>query len=227
MPYDLVLSSGFLAFARHAGFLRAVEETGIEVSGICGTSSGALAGALWASGMDARSILTELTARAPLQWVTPHWQPWRGLFRLDAVIGELRGRVPATFAELDRPFGVGVATGGRHALLVDGDLPKAVAASCAVRYLFTPLDVAGRVCEDGGVVDRTALGAWRAHRPDAPVILHLIERTAGAAAMPELGDTAVVHSPPSGAKLWSLGDVEAAYEESRQRGLEVLVTLPR
>ncbi len=30
---DLILSSGFLAFARHVGFLQAVEERGIAVSG--------------------------------------------------------------------------------------------------------------------------------------------------------------------------------------------------
>ena len=44
--YDLVLSSGFLAFARQAGFLEAVEQLGLAVDGVCGTSSGALAGAL-------------------------------------------------------------------------------------------------------------------------------------------------------------------------------------
>ena len=46
---DLVLSSGFLAFARHAGFLRAVEQLELPVEGLCGTSSGALSGALWAA----------------------------------------------------------------------------------------------------------------------------------------------------------------------------------
>ena len=51
---DLVLSSGFLAFAAQCGFLQAVEESGIAVDGVCGTSSGALAGALWASGWPAQ-----------------------------------------------------------------------------------------------------------------------------------------------------------------------------
>jgi predicted acylesterase/phospholipase RssA len=38
---DLILSSGFLAFARHVGVLKVIEEKGIVVDGICGTSSGA------------------------------------------------------------------------------------------------------------------------------------------------------------------------------------------
>ena len=39
---DLLLSSGFLAFARHAGFLQAVDEAreqaGLEVGAVVGTS---------------------------------------------------------------------------------------------------------------------------------------------------------------------------------------------
>ena len=50
-PVDLVLSSGFLAFARHLGFLTAIEESELDVSGVCGTSSGALVGAMWACGV--------------------------------------------------------------------------------------------------------------------------------------------------------------------------------
>ena len=42
--YDLVLSSGFLAFALHAGFLQAVEDVGLPVRGVMGTSAGALIG---------------------------------------------------------------------------------------------------------------------------------------------------------------------------------------
>lgn len=47
---DLVLSSGFLAFAYHSGFLEAVAEAGIRVRGVMGTSSGALSGALYSAG---------------------------------------------------------------------------------------------------------------------------------------------------------------------------------
>ena len=62
---DLILSSGYLAFARHVGFLRAVETAGVEVGAICGTSSGALAAALWAAGMPARELGAELSAHRP------------------------------------------------------------------------------------------------------------------------------------------------------------------
>lgn len=48
--YDLVLSSGFLAFASHSGFLKAVEAAGLHVSGVMGTSAGALSGSLYCAG---------------------------------------------------------------------------------------------------------------------------------------------------------------------------------
>jgi predicted acylesterase/phospholipase RssA len=48
--FDVVLSSGFLAFAPHSGFLQAVEDSGVSVGGVMGTSAGALAGSLWCAG---------------------------------------------------------------------------------------------------------------------------------------------------------------------------------
>ena len=44
--FDVVLSSGFLAFANHAGFLQAVEDAGLDVRGVMGTSAGALSGSV-------------------------------------------------------------------------------------------------------------------------------------------------------------------------------------
>lgn len=226
-PVDLVLSSGFLAFAAHAGFVAAVEDAvgagALAVDGVCGTSSGALVGALWASGMPAAEILAMLTARAPLGWASPSFAPWRGLLRLDRVIAELRTRLPATIEALPRPFGVGVATrGGGHRLVTSGPLPEAVAASCAVPWLFAPVQVADEVLHDGGVVDRTALAAWRAHRPAATPVVHLVERSAGAAGEPDLTEARVVRSPRSGARLWSVGPVDAMFARSRAAAAAIL-----
>ena len=220
---DLVLSSGFLAFGAHAGFLAGIEDAGIEVRGICGTSSGALSGALWAAGMTAAEVFAELTQRTPLGWATLSRAPWRGVFGLGGVIDELKRRLPATFEELERPFGVGVATRGwEHRLLTSGPLPEAVAASCAVPWLFTPVQVGPRWFVDGGAVDRLALGAWRTHRPTATPLVHLIDRSAGAENEPDLSALQVVRSPRSRAHLWSLGDVQGAFAATRARTVEAL-----
>ncbi len=131
MRRDLILSSGFLAFARHVGFLRAVEDSGVEVGAVCGTSSGALVASLWAAGMPAERIGKELSVRPPIRWMRPSLMPWRGLFRIEPVVARLRQLLPASFAELRHPLGVGAMDrSGTHHLLTEGPLPEAVAASC-------------------------------------------------------------------------------------------------
>lgn len=215
MPVDLVLSSGFLAFAHQAAFLAAVEDVGLPVEGICGTSSGALAGALWAAGWPSERILDELTARAPLWSVRPSRAPWRGLLSMTPVVARLREILPPRFEDLDRPFGVGVVRDRAHRLLTTGSLPDAVAASCALPGVFAPVAVEGAWCSDGGALDRTALTAWRAYRPESRILLHLVERTAGAVTEDPLAGVTVARSPRSGARLWHLGDVRGQFASSR------------
>ena len=223
MAVDLVLSSGFLAFAEQAGFLAAVEDEGLEVGALCGTSSGALAGSLWLAGLTAEDVFHELCDRAPLAWVAPSWAPWRGLFGLGRVIEELERHLPDRFEELSRPMGAGVARGTEPLLITSGRLVDAVAASCAVPWLFQPVQREGEVLQDGGVVDRTALPAWRALRPGQSVVLHLLDSSRGVdAPPPAMADLTVCRSAASGARLWSLGDAAARFAHTRSRTRRVL-----
>ncbi len=219
---DLVLSSGFLAFAAQAGFLAAVEDVGLEVDGVCGTSSGALAGALWSAGMPAEELFHELCHRTPLSWVAPHWRPWKGLFRMDPVLHRLAEHLPDRVDQLPHAFGAGVAAEGEAHLLTAGPLVAAVAASCAVPYLFVPVEVEGRAFVDGGAVDRTMLSRWRAQRPGHTVVLHLLDPSHGAGGDDSAQADVVVRSPRSGARLWSLGDARGRFDAARTRAGAVL-----
>ncbi len=224
MGVDLVLSSGFLAFAEQAGFLAAVEDEGVVVDALCGTSSGALAGSLWLSGLSAEEVFELLCGRAPAAWLAPSPAPWRGLFGLRRVIAELSAKLPARFDGLSRPLGAGVVHQGRPELLTAGPLPEAVAASCAVPGLFHPVPIEGRVLADGGAADRTALDAWRRMRPDRRVVLHLVDSSRGAhdTGPVTLDDVTVCTSARSGARLWSLGQARGRFEHSRARARRVL-----
>lgn len=216
-PVDIVLSSGFLAFGAQAGFLAGVEDAGVEVAALCGTSSGALAASLWAAGMPAERILERLAALAPLRQVRPSGRPWRGLFSLKPVIRTLSRDLPARFEDLERPLGVGVMDlSGRPVLLTSGALPEAVAASCAIPRLFAPVAVDGVRWADGGLADRTALRAWRAMRPSTPVVLHLVDRSKDGQDPADLTGCVVVRSPRADARLWDLGDTAAAYRRTRE-----------
>jgi len=215
MPTDLILSSGFLAFGRQTGFLAAVEESGLEIDALVGTSSGALAGSLWLAGLSSEEILTELSLSMPLRRVGWHLAPWRGLFTMGPVIDHLRELLPPTFSDLPKPLAVGVVDlDGHHRLLTEGDLPAAVAASCAIPTIFVPVLHGEHRYQDGGAVDRVAVDAWRTWRPERAGVLHLVERSRGPATQADLSGLTVVRSPVSGAKLWALGDVARRRDES-------------
>ena len=131
---DVLLSSGFLAFARHIGFRRVVLENHPEITGICGTSSGAVVGALWASGMDESSMIELLHEPRPIKQVNWHWKIWTGLFSFTNFKAKLRAVLPERIEDLPIPFGVGLCTMDRQAIVVTkGNLVDAIAASCAAR----------------------------------------------------------------------------------------------
>ena len=105
---DLILSSGFLAFARQVGVLEAVEDCGIGIHRIVGTSSGALAGAMMAAGYTSQDIGRELSCRKPIDYLRPP-SPRRirsGLFSLDGLITHLSSILPKDFKDLKHPLGV-------------------------------------------------------------------------------------------------------------------------
>ncbi len=219
---DVVLSSGFLAFASHCGFLAALEDEGIAVEAGCGTSSGALTLALWAAGVPAEDILHRTTSRVPLAFCTPHLQPWRGVFRLDAMMLALQEWLPADFWALRFPISVGVVDGEAHALLSDGPLVPAVAASCAVPGLFVPVQLAGRTLSDGAARDRFGLEAFRAARGERPLLVHAVDRTGGSGGEPDWAQATVVRSPRSGASLLRIPSPEAAFARTRRATREAL-----
>ena len=58
---DLILSSGLLAFSRHAGVIAAIEDSRLfNIQRVVGTSSGSLAGSMLAAGLTPDTIQREL-----------------------------------------------------------------------------------------------------------------------------------------------------------------------
>jgi NTE family protein len=172
----LALGSGSSRGWAHIGAIRALEERGVKFDLICGTSIGALVGAVHASGQ-----LNELE-----QWVTS--LVWRKVWRLmDFSLkgGLIRGHrlfnlFRATFqdleiAELATPFGA-VATElstGREIWLRHGKLLDVVRASCALPGLFTPVVHNGAVLVDGGLVNPVPVSMCRALGADLVIAVDL------------------------------------------------------
>lgn len=140
----MILSSGFLAFARHAGFLQAIEDAELPVGGVMGTSAGAYAGSLYCAGYTPDQIAAELCNVPPIFLLRPCWRFWCGFLSLHAVVDRLRDLLPPTFEDLDCKLSVGVIrSDGQYQLIDSGPLPEAVAASGAIPVLFAPVEVPG------------------------------------------------------------------------------------
>ena len=88
--FDLLLSSGFLCFSSHAGFMTALESSKLTPDAYVGTSSGSLAAAFAAAGLSADDIRKELGAQQPISLVRPSTKPWDGPLSTRALVRRLR-----------------------------------------------------------------------------------------------------------------------------------------
>lgn len=104
---------------------------------------------------------------------------------------------------------------GNHLLLREGDLASAVAASCAMPYVFASVPVNDGRYYDGGALDRVGFSAWQRWRPGRRALVHWVERTAGRDVQVEMTGHTLVRTPPSGASFLSLGNFWEQVEEAR------------
>jgi NTE family protein len=161
----LALGSGSARGWAHIGAIRALEERGVKPDIICGSSIGALVGAVYASGeLDKlERWVTGLAWTTVLRLMDLTWRG--GLIRGNRLFNLFR----ATFedrdvSELPVIFGA-VATelaSGREIWLRDGKLLDAVRASCSMPGLFTPVIRNGTLVVDGGLVNPVPVSMCRA-----------------------------------------------------------------
>jgi NTE family protein len=161
----LALGSGSARGWAHIGAIRALEEKGVRPDIICGTSIGALVGAVYASNQldELESWVTGLAWTKVVRLMDITWKG--GLIRGQRLFNLFR----ATFrdldiSELDVQFGA-VATelsSGREIWMRQGKLLDVVRASCAMPGLFTPVVRNGTVLVDGGLVNPVPVSMCRA-----------------------------------------------------------------
>ncbi len=166
----LALSSGGAKGLAHIGVIQVLEENGIEVDAIAGTSMGAYVGGLWASGQNGKE-LEELSAamgsgRDLWSLVDPVFPPRRGFIKARKIERRLRKTLHnSTFNELPTPF-YAVATeldGLGRAILHKGDVASAILASLAIPGIVHPVLREGIEYVDGGVCDPLPVTLLREH----------------------------------------------------------------
>lgn len=150
----LALGGGAAKGFAHIGVIKVLEAQGISVDYVCGTSAGALVGALYASGNDGFALQQAAMGLAENQ-ISDWSLPDRGFLKGESLQQFVNQTVSQRRIEnLRRPFAA-VATDlqtGERVVLARGDTGLAVRASAAVPGVFQPVAVQGRELIDGGVV---------------------------------------------------------------------------
>ncbi|MEN9919656.1 MAG: hypothetical protein RL662_2092 [Bacteroidota bacterium] len=154
-PYQLGLSlsgGGARGFA-HLGVIKALEEYGIAPDIIAGTSAGAFAGALYASGNSPDEILRFFEKKV-FKTFAELTIPKTGIFKTDRFKKFLKEHIKVqTFEELKTPMRI-IATdlvNGVSVCFDKGPVIPAVMASCAYPIIFTPVKIENNHYTDGGL----------------------------------------------------------------------------
>lgn len=153
----LALGSGSARGLSHIGVIRALEEAGIKIDCIAGTSIGALIGCVYASGkLDALEKVSLDFDWKKIAYFFDVVFPKSGLIDGNKVTDFVREYIHAeTIEHLSLPFQA-VATDietGKEVWINHGDVIEAVRASLSVPGIFTPVRKNGQILVDGGLVN--------------------------------------------------------------------------
>jgi NTE family protein len=134
--------------------IQVLEEAGIVVDLVAGTSAGSLVAALYAAGRSG-AMLARVALAMDESAITDWAFPGRGLIRGEALARYVREQTGGkTIEQLPLPLGI-VATdldSGQGMLFQRGDVGAAVRASSAVPAVFQPVRIGTREYVDGGLV---------------------------------------------------------------------------
>ena len=151
----IVLSGGGARGIAHLGVLKALKEFGVKLSMISGTSAGAVAGALFASGMEPEAVLDRIRAGRLIRNLRPSWQT-SGLFSLDVLQRLVAETIPDdNFSSLSMPLTVAATNLGTGTIryFSEGRLTLPLMASCCIPVVFSPVVIDGERYVDGGVLN--------------------------------------------------------------------------
>lgn len=151
----ITLSGGGARGLAHIGVLQAFEEHGISPEVICGTSAGAIIGAMYAAGYSPEEIL-RISEKSNIYKLFRLVLPRKGLSSQDYVYKQLQELIPSnSFLDLERKFLVGTTNlnNGTHQVWEEGPLHEVVIASSAIPGIFQPVEIEGVNFVDGGVMN--------------------------------------------------------------------------
>jgi len=151
----VALGGGAAKGIAHIGVLKAIEEKGLEISCLSGTSIGALVASYYAFGKpvdDIRRIGADMSFASMIGFSVHK----KGIFSTRSIedmilrdLGDVKieeAIIPLAICTTD------IAT-GEQVIIRHGSLAKAVCASAAVPGIFIPVELDGRILVDGGLTE--------------------------------------------------------------------------
>jgi NTE family protein len=185
--HAFVLGGGGLLGAAEAGMASALLDAGVRPDVVCGTSVGAINGAVLAAEptpTGAQQLLLFWDALANegaldgsvIRRVADVVRHRTSLHGNGALRKMLRERLPVqTFEELTVPFECVAASieAARERWFNTGDLIEPVLASCALPGVFPPVAIGGEHYYDGGLVNSIPLDRAAQHGADTIWVLHV------------------------------------------------------
>jgi NTE family protein len=183
---SLALGAGGARGYAHIGAIQELEDRGIEIAGVAGSSMGALVGGIyaagklrefteWALGLNQRDVLRLLDVSLTAS----------GVIRAERVVARVHELVGDVLIEdLAVPF-TAVATdllARREVWFQRGPLVAAIRASIALPGIFTPVLLNGQLLADGGLMDPTPVAPTAAVAADATIAISLGGERQGPAA---------------------------------------------
>jgi NTE family protein len=187
VPVGVALSGGAARGLAHIGALAVLEEEGIPVDIIAGTSAGGIIAALYATGLSAADIrdfvasvrLLDIVERrsggAGLLGREKTVRLLRDLFGGDIDFADLKIRLALMAADVDT---------GEEIAIREGSVIDGVLATTAVPGIFPPLHWNDRYVIDGGVRNPLPCDVVRAMGAERVIAVHTMGRFAPPAATP-------------------------------------------
>lgn len=151
----LVLSGGGTRGIAHIGVIKAMQEAGIDVDYVSGTSAGAIVAVMYAAGLDCDAMLNFFRG-ASLFSFRNYTYSKPGLLNSDRYYKYFEQVLPCKeFKDLKKKLFISVTNlvSGRNEILDEGYLLDAVVASAAFPGMFSPVALHGDLYADGGITN--------------------------------------------------------------------------
>lgn len=165
----LVLGAGGVRALAHVGVLEILEEEGIPIDLIVGSSGGSIVGALYADNPDAKMVKEKLINLKSKDLLDPSIVAWptslvQGNTLQQFLVKEIKAK---NFDDLKIPL-VAVATNvdNNHTVMLrSGPIAPAVHASSALPPVFSPVTLYEQTLVDGGVIAPVPVQVARVYKP--------------------------------------------------------------